>query len=373
MTINRTITNQIRELLDHKKAIIIKGARQVGKTTLIKQLLSDKQNVLWIDGDDPQARQLWHNINKATLQLFIADYDFIVFDEAQRIENIGLTAKMILDLQFGKQVILTGSSSLNLASSLNEPLTGRKWSFELFPFSWKEIVSSVKLFPAVQSLESLMLFGAYPEIYLAEQHKTRRLRELANSYLYKDVLELGKLKKPELIVQLLQALAYQIGSEVSYNELAKMLQADNETIKKYIGLLEDSYVIFRLPPLSRNPRKEISKSRKIYFYDTGIRNALINNFNPISNRNDIGHLWENFIIAEFKKKTAYTSEGTILKYWRSKSGAEIDLIIENGPSISAYEIKYNPKRKAKFPTSFIEYYQPQNMKTIHQDNFFEFL
>lgn len=372
--IKRTLEEKIREFIDFKKAIVIKGARQVGKTTLIKQILEDKENILWVDGDDPESRMLWNDVNKNNIKLFIEDYDYIVFDEAQKIVNIGLTVKMILDLKLKKQVIISGSSSLDLSSYVNEPLTGRKWTFELFPFSWREIKNELKFIGALQQLENVLTYGLYPEIFTAPNHRIKRLKELTSSYLYKDILELSKTKKPELLIKLLKALAYQVGSEVSYNELSNMLQADNETIKRYISLLEDSYVIFRLQPLSKNLRKEISTSRKIYFYDTGIRNALINNFQPIENRTDKGALWENFVLSEFVKKQAYKNETKEnMFFWRSKANAEIDLILKENENYFAYEIKYSSNQKVKFPNSFLERYNPQEKSVINSKNFFEFL
>lgn len=371
--ISRSIRPLIESLIDNEKAIIIKGARQVGKTTLTQQLFGENKQVLWIDGDDPQTRVRWENINKTNIRLFIQDFDCIVFDEAQRISNVGLAVKMILDMKLNKQVVVTGSSTLNLSSKINEPLTGRKWSFELFPFSWSEIVNHKKLLPSIQALDLYLIYGLYPEIYTSKDHKMRRLKELASSYLYKDVLEVGGIRKPEVIIKLLRALAYQVGSEVSYNELSNMLQIDNETVKRYISLLEDSYVIFRLTPLSNNPRKEISTSRKIYFYDNGIRNALINNFNPLAERNDIGALWENFIISEFIKKSTYEEQGKKLYFWRDKKGAEIDLLIESNGSIAAFEIKSSDRKKGYFSKSFVQKYNPNQQTTIHRNNFFEYL
>lgn len=371
--VERILHQSINKFIDFEKAIIIKGARQVGKTTLIKSLVSNQENVLWLDGDDPNVRLIWSDIQKSRIELFIKEYKYIIIDEAQRIENIGLTTKMIIDLHQKKQVILSGSSSINLSSSIQEPLTGRKWTFELFPFSWEEIINYNTLYEAVQQIDKLLLFGSYPEIYLAEKHKQKRLIELSNSYLLKDILLLGDIAKPEILSDLLRALAYQVGSEVSYNELGNMLKINHETVQKYIDLLEESYVIFRLEPLSTNPRKEISKSRKIYFYDNGILNAVINNFDPIDLRLNKGSLWENFIVSEFKKKHTYHNPNYKLKFWRSKSGPEIDLIIEDGSFIDAIEIKYNPNKKVKLNQSFQERYEPRNFITINRDNFFEYL
>lgn len=371
--VTRILNNSIQSHLTFEKAIIVKGARQVGKTTLIKEIIKNKSNVLWLDGDDPDVRQIWSNISKSRIELFISDYDYIVIDEAQRIENIGLTAKMIIDLKLNKQVVLSGSSSINLSSSIHESLTGRKWTFELFPFSWEEIVNQNSLYKATLQLDQLLIFGSYPEIYTSQEKRKNRLIELTNSYLLKDVFLLSDIKKPKILPDLLKALALQVGSEVSYNELANMLKVSNETIKSYIDILEENYVLFRLEPFSSNPRKEISKSRKIYFYDNGIMNTLINNFDPIDSRQDKGGLWENYIISEMKKKLSYHEPTKKLKFWRSKSGPEIDLIIEDGKEIEAIEIKYNPKVKVKFNALFLEKYKPTKTTVINKDNFYEHL
>ncbi|MFB0948234.1 MAG: putative AAA+ superfamily ATPase [Spirosomataceae bacterium] len=373
--INRIVEIALKNNIDFEKAIVLKGARQVGKTTLISKLLRNKKEVLWVDGDDPTTRNLWSNISKETLKIFIEPFDYIVIDEAQRIENIGLAVKMIVDMKLQKQVIVSGSSSINLASSVNEALTGRKWNVELFPLSWQEIAAQYGLFEALKRLDNLLIYGNYPEIVEAKDRQTERLKELASSYLYQDILEYGDIRKPELLVKLLRAIAYQVGNEVSYNELANTLQTDNETIRRYIDLLEDSYVIFRLPPLSTNPRKEISTSRKIYFFDNGIRNALLNDFKPMEVRNDKGAIWENFIVSEIYKKNRYASltDRNELFFWRSKAKSEIDLILKKVDIIEAIEIKYSSRKKGSFPPSFIERYQPFKTSTLNRDNFYEYL
>lgn len=370
--IERTITQNIIGHFGDGKAIIIKGARQVGKTTLIKRLLPT-EGVLWINGDRREDRELWGDINANRLAFLLEGYRYLVIDEAQRISNIGVTAKIIIDEGFDVQLILSGSSSLNLASSLNEPLTGRKWSYELYPISWAELRGSVGNYAALQQLEERLLMGSYPEIVTAQEDTLRRLEEIASSYLYKDILDYGLIRKPELIDKLLRALAYQVGSEVSYNELANMLQIAAETVRRYIQLLEESYVIFRLPPLSTNPRKEISTSRKIYFVDNGIRNAVINNFDPLSLRQDHGALWENYIVSEFHKHLKHTGDRAKMYFWRSKGGAEVDLVLQDGGSYRAFEIKYNPKKKPRFPASFLERYQPQVTAVVNRENFLEVL
>jgi len=370
--IERTIGDRMRQRLGDRKAIVLKGARQVGKTTLLKQLLSDKR-VLWVNGDKTTDRALWDNVDPQRLRFLLEGYNYVVIDEAQRVANIGLTAKLIIDEEYGIQPILSGSSSLNLASTLNEPLTGRKWSYELLPISWSELRSYRGNYAALQQLEQRLLLGNYPEIVTAQTEVISRLEEIASSYLYKDILDYGLVRKPELIERLLRAIAYQVGSEVSYNELANMLQVSNDTVRRYIQLLEESYVLFRLDPLSTNPRKEISTSRKIYFVDNGIRNAVINNFDPLSLRNDHGALWENYIVSEFLKHQRHTGQRSMLYYWRSKGGAEVDLVVQEGGRYRAFKIKYNPKKKPRFPASFVERYAPVEMTVVNSDNFYTVL
>ncbi len=370
--IHRTISDNVAQHLGDGKAIIIKGARQVGKTTLIRSMLPE-EGVLWVNGDRQRDRDLWGNVAPERLAFLLEGCRFLVVDEAQRIPNIGLTAKIIIDEGMAVQIILSGSSSLNLASSLNEPLTGRKWTYELFPISWAELKNYAGNYAALQQLEERLLLGSYPEIVTAESSVIRRLEEIASSYLYKDILDYGLIRKPEVIDKLLSALAYQLGSEVSYNELANMLQVSAETIRRYVQLLEESYVIFRLPPLSTNPRKEISTSRKIYFLDNGIRNAVINNFDPLNIRNDTGALWENYVVSEFHKHLRNTGQRTRMYYWRSKGGAEIDLVLQEGGRYRAYEIKYNPKKRPRFPASFLERYAPVVKEIVNVDNFYGFL
>ncbi len=370
--IDRILSDKVAGFLSPDKAVIIQGARQVGKTTLIKRLLAGRENVLWVNGDDPTDRLTWDNLSQATIMRYLAGFDYLVIDEAQRIINIGLTVKMIVDGPAQVQVIVSGSSSLDLASSINETLTGRKWTFELFPLSWAEIVGHYQLVPALRQLDQWLVLGAYPEVVTAASAVNERLREIAASYLYKDILEYGAVRKPELIVKLLRALAFQVGSLVSYNELANMLQVSSETIRRYISLLEESHVIFRLEPLSRNPRKEISTSRKIYFIDNGMRNAVIDNLNELNLRDDHGQLWENFIVSEAKKQLSYAGGGGQLYFWRSNNGAEVDLVVVRGGKHQALEIKYNPRKNPRFPTSFLETYQPEKTAVLNRETFSPF-
>ncbi|MBK8819754.1 MAG: ATP-binding protein [Saprospiraceae bacterium] len=371
--INRIIFDSIKAKIDFRKAIILSGPRQVGKTFLLNTLAKELQMpFLMINGDHPSERLLWTNPDFSLVKSLIEPYQLIIFDEAQRIENIGLTVKMIVDSQSEKQIIITGSSALGLGDTIQEPLTGRKWEFQMFPLSWSELSSHYTLAKALPMLESLLIYGSYPDIVL-QGDKEELIQNLSGSYLYKDILELGGIRKPEYLVRLLQSLAWQVGSEVSYNELAKTVGIDKETVISYINLLEKSYVIYRLNPLSRNERKEISTSRKIYFYDNGIRNAIINQFNPLSMRNDVGALWENFFITERLKKNAYMKNNIKSWFWRNKAQSEIDYIEESKTGFSAFEMKWNPHKKTKFSSSFTNFYQPEETFTIHPSNFWNFL
>lgn len=369
--IARDISKNILEDWDNKKAIVLLGPRQVGKTTLIQKLVETKK-VLFLNGDNPQTRLTFANVNFTFLLNTVADYDVVVVDEAQRIQNIGITIKMLVDAKLNKQFILTGSSSLDLGNEINEPLTGRKWEHQLFPLSWNEIKNHYTFANAYERLEEFLIYGMYPEV-VTETKKQKILLHLAGSYLYKDILELVNIKKPDLLMKLLNALALQLGSEVSYNELSKILGVDRMTVVNYIDLLEKSYVIFRLHPYSSNQRNEITSKPKIYFYDNGIRNAIIGQFNPLQNRQDLGALFENFFISERMKKLSYEGFYGKTHYWRNTQQAEIDFleIIEN--EISAYEIKYNSNKKVNFTKSFTEKYHPQNTFVVNKDNFWEYL
>lgn len=371
--IDRILEKHIYRRITDTKAIIIQGDRQVGKTTIINKLLPDRDRALWVIGDHPSDRLRGNNMDQSLLTQMESGYDYLVIDEAQRIENVGLTIKMCIDGAIPVKSILSGSSSLDLASSLNEALTGRKWSFELFSLSWSEIVGAYRLPAALDKLEELLILGSYPEIVTAEDSKETRLREIATSYLYKDILEYGDVRKPDLIVKLLRALAYQIGSEVSYQELSLLLGVDNKTVQRYIQLLEDSYVLLRLSALSTNPRKEISTSKKIYFLDIGIRNAVIDDFTPLRERKDIGQLWENYVVVELYKQRRNGGGGGQFFFWRSRSQSEVDLVIQANGKYDAYEVKYNSRKKVSFPPTFVERYSTENLTVVHPGNFFDVL
>ncbi len=372
--IERALKATLKAKIDHKKAIVLLGPRQVGKTTLITQLAKEEgEPYLYINGDDPAVRLSWSNPSAAYIKQYIGGHKLVVIDEAQRLENIGLSAKMIIDGQSGVQLFISGSSALEIANRINEPLTGRKWEYRLYPLSWSEISGHYGFPEATARLNQLLVYGLYPEVVVNGSGEREILANLAGSYLYKDILESGGVRKPELLLKLLQALAWQVGNEVSYNELSQLIGIDKNTVSAYIDLLEKAFVIFRLGPFARNLRNEINTSRKIYFYDNGVRNTLINNFAPINERNDIGALWENFLVSERKKKLAYGGQYSNSFFWRNTSKAEIDYIEETDGKLHAWEFKWNPKAKAKFPKAFTAHYQPETSAVIHRDNFWEWL
>ena len=372
--ITRAIEKAIKESLFRKKAILIFGARQVGKTTMLTNIINElKADTLFLNGDESDIREMLTNTNSVKLKTLIGKNRLLVIDEAQMIPGIGTTIKIVVDMINEVQVIATGSSSFELANRLNEPLTGRKFEFTLYPLSFGEMASHRSLIEERRHLEQRLIFGCYPEIVTAHADHTKLIKSLAGSYLYKDLLMLESIKKPALIEKLLKALALQIGSEVSYNELAQITGADKNTVEKYIDLLEKVFVIFRLPAFHGNVRNEIKKGRKIYFYDNGIRNAVINNFLPLQSRNDSGALWENFIISERRKFLSNTEKDVSSYFWRTVQQQEIDYIEVNNGDISAWEIKWSNIRKPKFSSTFTSAYPASKTSFINPSNYHEFL
>ncbi len=371
--INRFLESTIREKLFKNKAILLMGARQVGKTSLLKKLFSERSEVLWLNGDENDVQQLFANASSSRLRAFIGQNKIVVIDEAQRIEDIGLRLKLITDNITNIQLIATGSSSFELANKVNEPLTGRKWEYRMFPVSFGEMVAHHGLLEEKRMLPHRLLYGYYPDVINHVGNEKETLKQLADSFLYKDILMWEQIHKPDKLLTLLRALAFQVGSQVSYNELAQLCGLDTKTVEKYIILLEQVYVIFRLSSFSRNLRNELKKSRKIYFYDNGIRNGLIANFNQPENRADIGALWENFIISERIKHLNYSGQWVSYWYWRTKDQKEIDFIEESDSMIHAFEFKWNPTSKAKPSKSFLDAYPNNTFRVIHPDNFEHFL
>lgn len=369
--IQRLIKKKLEQALFKGKTILLIGPRQVGKTTLIKEILSG-DDYLFLDGDDPLVRTYLNSPNTKEIETIIGQAKVVFIDEAQRIENIGLTAKIIHDQFKDVQLILSGSSALELKTHTHEPLTGRKRKFNLFPISYSEYEHSSGFLNAAGDLETRLVYGFYPESITSRGDEREVLNEISQSYLYRDILALANIKKPEVLEKILQALAFQIGSEVSYNEIAQLTGVDKNTVANYIHLLEISYIIFPLTSFSRNLRNEIKTNRKIYFYDNGIRNAVIQNFNPIELRDDVGALWENFLISERLKHNSYSRRFVNKYFWRTKQQQEIDYVEEGDGKITGYEFKWNPKAKAKIPSNFVEAYSA-DVQIISKDNFRAFI
>ncbi len=370
--ITRSLEVNIKKRIKSGKAIILLGPRQTGKTTLIEKIISKKNDYLLLDCDDILVREKLETANTETLKQIIGKHKTVFIDEAQRVKNIGLILKIIIDRLKTVSLFVSGSSALELANEINEPLTGRKWEYLLYPISWHEFVNHFGYLKAHQRLEQCIIFGMYPEVINSVGDEEAVLKQLSNSYLYKDLLSLKNIRKPDLLSKLLKALALQIGNEVSYNELAGLLQVSKETIATYINLLEKVYIIFRLDSFSRNLRHEISTNKKIYFYDNGIRNALISNFNPLDIRQDKGALWENFLISERKKYLEYNEISSNIYFWRTKQQQEIDYIEEREGKIYAFEFKWNKKVKFIFSKTFVNEYHPI-LSVINSDNFNDFL
>lgn len=372
--IERILSKKISALLDGRKAITIMGARQVGKSTLLQMMLGERKDVMWLNGDEPDIVEILGNMTSPRLKAMIGNNTIIVIDEAQRIPDIGLRLKLITDQIPDVQVIATGSSSFDLSNKLNEPLTGRKREFKMYPLTFNEMVSSTNLLEETRMLPHRMVYGYYPEVVCNPGEEKIILKELADSYLYKDILSMDGILKPEKLVKLLKALAYQIGSQVSYNEVGMLVGLDSKTVEKYITILEKSYIIFRLTSLARNIRNELKSSRKIFFWDLGIRNSVIGNLTQIENRQDAGALWENFVIAERMKMLAYNGSFAQTYFWRTKQQQEIDYLEEEDGKIKAFEFKWNPnKAAAKCPDSFLKAYQNPEFKVITPRNVDEFL
>ena len=364
------------------KAILLIGARQVGKSTLFRQILNElgvrkgisSEQILLFDCDDPEMRSLLQGANLNEIGQMLGGKRVIVVDEAQRIQGIGLTLKMMTDHFPEVQLLVTGSSSFLLQGVLNEPLTGRKFEYNLFPISTEELYDKGGLILVKQTLESRLIYGSYPDVVSHKENARELLSNLSSSYLYQDLLSLESVRKPAILEKLLVALALQLGAEVTYNELAQTVGTDSKTIEKYIALLEKCYVIFHLSALSRNLRTELKKSKKIYFYDNGIRNALIRNYNPIPLRDDMGALWENFFISERMKYNHYNGHYVNAYFWRTTQKQEIDYVEESDGQFSAFEMKWNPKKgRTAIPSTFSQAYPVATTSIVTPENYLEWL
>jgi len=372
--INREITHQIKDDLFKGKAIVITGPRRVGKTTLIKFIQeSSGKETLFLNCDEADVRPMLENATSTQLKFLIGNNTLVLIDEAQRVKNIGITLKLLVDNFKDVQVIASGSSALELANEINEPLTGRKKEYHLFPISTNEMINYSSALEEKRMLTQRMIYGFYPDIINNPDEARESLFELSTNYLYKDILSLENVRKPALLEKLLIALAFQVGSEVSYQEIGQTIGSDPKTVENYISLLEKCFVIFQLGSFSRNLRNEIKKGKKIYFYDNGIRNAIIKNFNPVELRQDVGALWENYIISERFKANQYAKRYVNNYFWRTQAQQEIDLIEEAGGKLCAYEFKWNEKIKTKIPASFLSAYPESEGKIVNRDNYLEFV
>lgn len=378
MYIPRKQIENLRRLLEPGKVIVIYGARRVGKTTLVKKFAeewgSKDQRILFVNGDDIFSRQYLESQSVQKLRDFVGNTDLLVVDEAQYIKQVGLNLKLIVDYLPNVRVIATGSSSFGLAKDIGEPLTGRKFVIKLHPIAQLELSQIEKTHETAANLESRLIFGAYPEVVTLQDNARRKeyLLELASSFLFKDILELEGIRNSNKLMNLLQLLAFQIGKEVSINELGTQVGLSKNTVLKYLNLLEKVFVIFHRSGFSRNLRKEISKNARYYFYDNGIRNAVINHFNPLNMRNDIGLLWENYIISERLKRNEYLNVHGSYYFWRTYDRKEIDLVEEIEGKLSGYEIKWKTTQK-RIPKDWQSAYSDADFDVIHRENYLSFI
>jgi len=372
LNLSRQIIPKLEKDFFKVKIIVILGARQVGKSTLMRMLPScNKMPVLWLDAENADVPILLKNINHIRLKQLVGAHKIVVIDEAQKIEAIGSVLKLFADYLKEVQVIVSGSSAFELRNSLNEPLTGRKYEWNLYPLSFQEMTEHTDLLQEIRNLPQRLLYGYYPEVATHPQEAERLLRFLSDSYLYKDIFLFSGIKKPDKMLELLKLLAWQIGTEVNYHELAKTLKMDNQTIESYVSMLEMAFVIYKLPAFHTNQRSELKKSKKIYFNDLGIRNALINDFRPVEIRNDTGAMFENFVVNELRKQNEYRQLHADFYFWRNTDQREIDLIIKKNNRMLTYEIKWNPMSKVRLTKGFTHIYGEQEFAVIHRENFFE--
>lgn len=373
--IRRELQRVIETNLFKGKVISVLGARQVGKSTLMQQLTENLTGkVQFLNCDEPEILALLTDANTQDLRIQIGDSRIVVIDEAQQVPNIGMVLKRMVDNFPNVQVLVTGSSAFELQNKLNEPLTGRKYEYRLYPLSQSELLREKGLVYMKQTLGQRLIYGSYPHVVNHPEEAETTILEIADSYLYKDILQTEHIRRPVLIDKLLKALAFQVGSEVSYNELAQTIGTDNKTVEKYVDLLEKCFVVFRLNGLSRNLRNELKKGKKIYFYDNGIRNAVIQNFAPIDLRQDMGALWENFVVSELVKQNHYAQKHCFSYFWRTTQQQEIDYVEERNGVFTAYEMKWNAKRaKVTLPKTFAEAYHVSKIEVITPDNYLDYL
>ena len=376
MMIPRSLTNIVlTKLRASDKGIVIYGARQVGKTTLVNDVVQHSGlKTLTVNADQSKYLDIFSGRDLNKISNLVAGYELLFIDEAQRIPEIGINLKIILDNLKPLKVIVTGSSSLDLASKVSEPLTGRIWTYKLYPISFFELKKLKNVFELDDNLEERLLYGSYPDIFSINGHinKIEYLQILSDSYLYKDLLELGGLKNSAKIRDLLKLLAFQIGNEVSLTELGSSLGMGKDTVSRYIDYLEKTFIIFRLKGFSRNLRKEVTKMDKIYFHDLGVRNILIDNLKPLKDRSDVGQLWENLLISERMKYLSYTQNYGSMYFWRVYTGAELDLVEEKDGMLNGYELKFG-KKSVKAPKGWRITYPKAKFTFINKENYLKFI
>ncbi len=375
MYIHQHLLVTLREVIRPNKVVIIYGPRRTGKTTLLNKFLDTENNFLLVSGEDVDVQYYLSSQSIEKLKGFIGEHKLLVIDEAQAVPHIGLNLKLIVDHCPGLSVIVTGSSAFDLANKLGEPLTGRSTTLRMFPLSQMEIGATETLAQTRSNLESRLIYGAYPEVVLNHsiQNNQRYLKELVSDYLYKDILALDGIKKSKKMTQILQLLAFQIGKEVSLSEIGCQVGLNKATVERYIELLEKCFVLISVSGFSRNLRNEIAKQSRYYFYDLGVRNAIINQFNPLALRNDTGEIWENYIIMERIKKQAYDNIFSTNYFWRTYSQQEIDWVEDHQGELHAYEIKWNAAAKVKEPTAWRTGYPDSHFSVINQANYLNFI
>ncbi len=377
MKISRLLLPQLAKRVTPGEVTVVYGARRVGKTTLVKEFLSSYQGkYLFLNADELASREALESQDAKKLASHVHGYDLLVIDEAQRVSEIGLNLKILVDTYPQLAIIATGSASFDLANKINEPLTGRKSTLNLYPLSFEELTQQYGVFESKKQLERWLIWGAYPRIVTAQsvEERERLLGELVGSYLYKDMLELDEIKRADKIVDLLRLIAFQIGQEVSVAELAGNLAINRQTVERYLDLLEKVFVIYKVGGFSRNLRKEVVKNSRYYFYDNGVRNALIQNFNPLKIRNDIGQLWENFLLSERMKANQYHNRSVNSYFWRTYDQKEIDLIEEKGGKIYGFELKWsNDSLNKSTLKEFATAYPRSKIELINKDNYLEFI
>jgi predicted AAA+ superfamily ATPase len=374
--INRIIESQITNLIDSNKVILILGTRRVGKTFLINSIQKNyKSKLIFLNGEDFDVQEIIKNRSTSNYKRLVGDNKLIIIDEAQSIPEIGMALKLLIDTNPNLTIIATGSSSLDLMNKTGEPLTGRNYQFNLYPISQLELMSTENFLETKQNLEERLIFGSYPELInlVSNDDKRNYLQQLVQSYLLKDILSFAAIKHSDKIVSLLRLIAYQVGSEVSNNELGTQLGMSRLTVETYLDLLSKVFIIYKLPSYSTNQRKEVTKSSKWYFFDNGIRNAIINDFRIPTLRNDIGNLWENYLVSERIKSNKYLNKTKELYFWRNYNQQEVDLIEVRDGAIATFEFKYSGNKKIKQPLSFKTLYPESTFECINKDNYIDFV